>query len=113
MLIKYDKFHWLYSYIKRTTIATQKKLNTRKKITKGDIERVFTCIDLYITSHERHNTCLLRSVGGYILLQLHGAAPQFVIGVCVKPFKAHAWVEVDGEPVCEYYETVTTYKKIL
>ncbi|SER60949.1 Transglutaminase-like superfamily protein [Streptomyces sp. yr375] len=45
--------------------------------------------------------CLERSVATAILARLHGSWPDWVSGVCLVPFAAHAWVEVDGKPVGE------------
>ena len=112
-LIHHDKFHWLYSYISRTTTYSNNKPADAKKMTIQDVERLYSFIDQYVATQERYRSCLLRSVGGYILLRKHGATPRFFIGVCVQPFKAHAWVEVDNCPVCEHYEDVTTFEKML
>lgn len=43
--------------------------------------------------------CLQRSATTVCLLKRHGVAATVVIGVQSLPFKAHAWVEVDGRVV--------------
>ena len=43
--------------------------------------------------------CLQRSVATVILLRKRGIAAELVIGAQHMPFKAHAWVEVDGRVV--------------
>lgn len=45
--------------------------------------------------------CLQRSVATVLLCQLRGVRPDWCTGVRTRPFVAHAWVEVDGEPVGE------------
>ncbi|MER7794111.1 lasso peptide biosynthesis B2 protein [Streptomyces sp. NPDC097640] len=45
--------------------------------------------------------CLQRSVATVLLCRLAGAWPDWCTGIRIEPFRAHAWVEVDGEPVGE------------
>jgi hypothetical protein len=57
--------------------------------------------------------CLQRSVATALLCRLGGSWPTWCTGVRVEPFRAHAWVEVDGRPVGErdeirFYRTVLT-----
>ncbi len=45
--------------------------------------------------------CLEQSIALYVLLRRRAVAAMLRIGVQPYPFKAHAWVEVDGQPVFE------------
>ncbi|WP_163510651.1 lasso peptide biosynthesis B2 protein [Fodinicola acaciae] len=45
--------------------------------------------------------CLQRSIAAALLCRLGGAWPTFCTGVRTAPFAAHAWIEVDGEPIDE------------
>ncbi|WP_187284840.1 lasso peptide biosynthesis B2 protein [Streptomyces sp. uw30] len=45
--------------------------------------------------------CLQRSVATALLCRLRGVWPTWCTGVRTAPFRAHAWVEVDGLPVGE------------
>lgn len=45
--------------------------------------------------------CLDRSIAVALLLRMSGVWPEWHTGVCLLPFRAHAWVEVDGQPVGE------------
>ncbi|MEU4969437.1 lasso peptide biosynthesis B2 protein [Streptomyces smyrnaeus] len=45
--------------------------------------------------------CLQRSVAAALLCRLHGEWPDWCSGFRTRPFGAHAWIEVDGEPVGE------------
>jgi hypothetical protein len=45
--------------------------------------------------------CLERSVAAAVLARLRGSWPDWVSGVSLMPFAAHAWIEVDGRPVGE------------
>ncbi|MEI5103732.1 lasso peptide biosynthesis B2 protein [Streptomyces sp. PmtG] len=45
--------------------------------------------------------CLQRSVATALLCRMRGVWPDWCTGVRTSPFRAHAWVEVDGLPVGE------------
>ncbi|TDD91840.1 lasso peptide biosynthesis B2 protein [Actinomadura rubrisoli] len=45
--------------------------------------------------------CLQRSVATAVLCRLHGGWPDWCTGVRSRPFRAHAWVEVDGAAIGE------------
>ncbi|MFF7019984.1 lasso peptide biosynthesis B2 protein [Streptomyces klenkii] len=45
--------------------------------------------------------CLQRSVATALLCRMRGTWPDWCTGVRTAPFRAHAWVEVDGLPVGE------------
>ncbi|MFG2897466.1 lasso peptide biosynthesis B2 protein [Streptomyces zaomyceticus] len=47
--------------------------------------------------------CVQRSLATTLLCRLRGHWPTWCSGVRVVPFLAHAWVEVDDEPVDEPY----------
>jgi Transglutaminase-like superfamily len=48
--------------------------------------------------------CLLRSVATALLCRLGGTWPDWCTGVRTQPFRAHAWVEVDGSPIDENHD---------
>ncbi|MFJ5681000.1 lasso peptide biosynthesis B2 protein [Streptomyces sp. NPDC093097] len=45
--------------------------------------------------------CLERAVAAALLARMRGRWPDWVSGVNLMPFAAHAWIEVDGVPVGE------------
>ncbi len=45
--------------------------------------------------------CLQRSLAATLLCRLGGTWPTWCTGVRTAPFRAHAWVEVDGVPIGE------------
>ncbi|MFE5330464.1 lasso peptide biosynthesis B2 protein [Embleya sp. NPDC056575] len=45
--------------------------------------------------------CLQRSIATALLCRFTGAWPDWCTGIRTDPFRAHAWVEVEGEPVGE------------
>ncbi|MGH3814115.1 MAG: lasso peptide biosynthesis B2 protein [Pseudonocardiaceae bacterium] len=47
--------------------------------------------------------CLPRSLAVCFLGRIHGRWPTWCTGVRMEPFRAHAWVEADGQQVGEPY----------
>jgi hypothetical protein len=54
----------------------------------------------------RGEYCLQRSIATALLCRATGSWPEFRIGARPRPFKAHAWVSVDGGAVGELPETI-------
>ncbi|WP_407652720.1 lasso peptide biosynthesis B2 protein [Amycolatopsis cynarae] len=45
--------------------------------------------------------CLPHSIATAALCRVRGALPSWLVGVQLDPFRAHAWVEVDGTAIGE------------
>lgn len=56
--------------------------------------------------------CLQRSLATVLLCRAGGRWPDWCTGVRMEPFRAHAWVEVDGEPIGEH-DDVRTFAKTM
>jgi len=65
----------------------------------GAIERICFAVDMACIWYFKEALCLQRSAATACLLKKYGVRAQLVIGAQQMPFKAHAWVEVDGEVV--------------
>lgn len=65
----------------------------------GAVERICSAVDLACIWYWKEALCLQRSAATSCLLKSHGIFAQMVIGAQQMPFKAHAWVEVDGRVV--------------
>lgn len=63
------------------------------------VEAICSAVDLASIWYWKTVPCLQRSAAAVCLLRRHGLCAQMVIGVQQLPFKAHAWVEVDGQVV--------------
>lgn len=63
------------------------------------VERVCSAIDMACIWYWKEALCLQRSAATACLLKDHGVPAQLVIGAQQMPFRAHAWVEVDGRVV--------------
>jgi hypothetical protein len=69
-------------------------------ILSGDITaRVCAAVDMACIWYWKEVLCLQRSAATACLLRQCGVPAQMVIGAQQMPFKAHAWVEVEGRIV--------------
>ena len=62
-------------------------------------ERICAAVDMACIWYWKEVLCLQRSAVTACLLKRHGVPAQMVIGAQQIPFRAHAWVEVDGSVV--------------
>jgi len=65
----------------------------------GAVERICSAIDIACIWYWKEALCLQRSAATACLLKKYGVPAQLVIGAQQMPFKAHAWVEVNGRVV--------------
>lgn len=60
------------------------------------VEHICSAVDMACIWYWKEALCLQRSAATACLLRNYGVYAQMVIGAQQMPFKAHAWVEVDG-----------------
>ena len=75
----------------------------------GVIDRVCMAVNYACVWYPRQALCLQRSFVTTYLLRKHGVPAQMVLGAQKLPFKAHAWVEVEGLAVNERSNVQATY----
>jgi hypothetical protein len=63
------------------------------------MEEVCRAVDLACIWYPTEVLCLQRSAAAACLLKRCGIPAQMVVGARLMPFKAHAWVEVEGRVV--------------
>jgi Transglutaminase-like superfamily len=63
------------------------------------VEQICTAVDMACIWYWKEVLCLQRSAATACVLRRYGVPAQMMIGVQQIPFKAHAWVEVDGRVV--------------
>ena len=73
------------------------------------IDRVCTAVNYACVWYPKQALCLQRSFVTTYLLRKYGVAAQMVMGAQKLPFKAHAWVEVDGRAINERSNVQATY----
>jgi Transglutaminase-like superfamily len=73
---------------------------TRSQMPATDaVQRICAAVDMACIWYWKEALCLQRSAATACLLKKYGVPAQMVIGAQQMPFKAHAWVEVDGRVV--------------
>jgi Transglutaminase-like superfamily len=73
------------------------------------VGRVCKTIDRACIWYPKYVLCLQRSAVTACMLRSCGVQAQMVIGAQKLPFKAHAWVEVNGRPVNERADVQSVY----
>jgi hypothetical protein len=87
-----EDFESLYNNVRNYPI--------RNKAASPDaVERICWALDMACIWYCKEVLCLQRSAATTCLLRKYGVLAHLVIGAQQTPFKAHAWVEVDGKVV--------------
>ena len=108
MLFAYDilsllcRFQILYSMVKGWKVAGI-------AADSDTIGRVCTALNYACIWYPKQALCLQRSFVTTYLLRKHGVSANMVLGAQKLPFKAHAWVEVEGRAVNERSNVQATY----
>ena len=107
MLLFYDVcskvccFKTLYSMVKSWKAVGQANEDT--------IDHVCKAVNYACVFYPKQALCLQRSFVTTYLLRKHGVLAEMVLGAQKLPFKAHAWVEVDGRAINERSDVQATY----
>jgi Transglutaminase-like superfamily len=75
----------------------------------GAVEQICAAVDMACIWYWKEALCLQRSAALACLLKRHGVPAKMVIGAQQMPFKAHAWVEVEGRVVNDKPYTAELY----
>lgn len=75
-----------------------------------DVARAFHAAGQFVSSHDQ---CLPRSLAVAQRLISKGLAPDLVLGVCLQPFRAHCWVQLNEQLVNERREVTRMFQPIL
>jgi hypothetical protein len=92
LYIARTNFAGLYTKVREHAVA-------RTAPTSPTVEQVCGAVDLACIWYWKEALCLQRSAATACLLKEYGLPAQMVIGAQQLPFRAHAWVEVDGRIV--------------
>jgi len=85
-------FGALYSKVRKSPLG--------KPVAAADIvERICSAIDMACIWYWKEALCLQRSAATTCLLRSYGVPAKLVLGAQHVPFKAHAWVEINGQVV--------------
>lgn len=90
--VRHDDFALLYQQVSLTPLIAQEWSTL-------EIERICNAINVVCVWYPKRVLCLQRSAATVCLLRSYGIPAQLVIGAQQIPFRAHAWVEVQGRIV--------------
>jgi Transglutaminase-like superfamily len=108
MLLAYDTLSSLYPF--QTIYSKVKSWKTNSKSGgSGGVDRVCWAVNYACVWYPKQALCLQRSFVTTYLLRKHGVAAEMVLGAQKLPFKAHAWVEVEGQAINERSNVQATY----
>ncbi len=82
---------------------------TREPGDRGAVEGICTTVNYACALYPKQALCLQRSFVTTYMLRRHGIAARMVLGAQVLPFKAHAWVEVEGRAINERADVQAIY----
>ena len=108
MLWTYDIFSALCTF--QTIYSTIRGWKVNRKAEGLDIvDRVCIAVNYACVWYPKQALCLQRSFVTTYLLRKHGVSANMVLGAQKLPFKAHAWVEVEGRAINESSNVQATY----
>jgi hypothetical protein len=87
-------FEALYNKVRNCPIG-------KKSAALNSVEQICSAVDMACIWYWKEALCLQRSAATASLLKRYGVRAQLVIGAQQMPFRAHAWVEVDGRVVSD------------
>src|SRR5258708_6667283 len=108
MLLAYDvlsslcRFQTLYTMVKDWKVAGKSRGPDM-------IDRVCTAVNYACVWYPKQALCLQRSFVTTYILRKQGVSANLVLGAQKLPFKAHAWVEVEGRAINERSNVQATY----
>lgn len=102
VLSTFCRFETIYSMVKGWKVA-------RGPAGPDTIDRVCTAVNYACIWYPKQALCLQRSFVTTYMLRKHGVQAHMVLGAQKLPFKAHAWVEVEGRAINERSNVQATY----
>lgn len=107
-LFIYDLLNTVFTF--KTIYSIVRRWKVSKRATdQNTIDRICAAVNYACVWYPKQALCLQRSFVLTYLLRKNGVPARFVTGAQRLPFKAHAWVEVDGRPVNERTDVQALY----
>jgi prolyl oligopeptidase len=94
-LIRFDLYLWRKEF-KSLYNKVRDYPTSKSPASRGSVEAICSAVDMACIWYWKEALCLQRSAATVCLLRKNGVSAHLVIGAQQMPFKAHAWVEVDG-----------------
>ncbi len=114
VLQAYLKLIYFDLYLARTNFASlYYKVRSypvnRDVSSRSNLKQICAAVDMACIWYWKEALCLQRSAATTCILRQYGVPAKMVIGARQMPFKAHAWVEVDGHVVNDKAYTPELY----
>jgi transglutaminase-like putative cysteine protease len=97
------------------SVALARRMGVQREgpgLTREQVERAAYHVALAAAFFPGRAVCLEQSLALFVLLRRRGVPAALRLGVQAYPFYAHAWVELDGEPVNEDREVVEKFRAL-
>lgn len=107
-LAAYDLFRLGHNFGRMHSCVRSKKVSFIRKTANG-VEAVCEAVNAACVWYPKRVLCLQRSAVTTYLLRSYGVPATMVLGAQKMPFKAHAWTEVNGQPVNERRDVQKIY----
>jgi hypothetical protein len=108
MLLAYDILSALCRFQTIHSMVRGWKSDSKRNVS-GVVDSVCTAVNYACIWYPKQALCLQRSFVTTYLLRKRGVAALMVLGAQKLPFRAHAWVEVDGRAINERSNVQATY----
>src|SRR6266566_619074 len=95
-------FARLHNFVRKWKVSS-------RNASPNDMESVCNALNLACCWYPKRALCLERSAVLTCLLRSCGLPAHMVLGAQKLPFRAHAWVEVNGQPVNEKTDVQAIY----
>lgn len=102
VLSTFCRFETIYTIVKHWKVG-------RNPANQDILDRVCQAVNYACIWYPKQALCLQRSFVTTYLLRKHGVPAHMVLGAQKLPFKAHAWVDVDGQAINERSNVHATY----
>ncbi len=94
-------------------VSAAKARHASRPADDGQLARVAAAFDASARLTRSHDQCLARSAAAATRLAMLGVGVDLVIGVRVRPFAAHCWIQTNAWLVNDRHDTVRAYTPIL
>lgn len=102
ILVSFGNFKNVHGSVRAFAVSS-------KRASDGALERISNAVNLACMWYPKQALCLQRAFVTVRLLRAAGVSADMVLGAQKMPFKAHAWVEVNGHPVNERTDVQSAY----
>jgi Transglutaminase-like superfamily len=106
LVIDLSGFHRNFARLHRTVGAWP---IAKRRLAPGIVDHVCEAVNHACIWYPRRTLCLKRSAITTCLLRSEGVRAEWVVGAQPLPFRAHAWVELEGRPINERSDVRSTY----